>query len=146
MVYGNSEYLIHGTQWENAIRILQIKKIVANPPKKYKTFLAEWKPIKQIFTQFIYKDIPNQEQYNPGWGGVWIVLSKQLLKDFPFYATKIGGFLNNFEDAFNADDIIIKSPKGGLSRMPNVMKLKKIINDYCKIDTSLEKLTYPLIP
>ena len=140
MVSKNEEYLIHGTQWENAIRILQMKKILANPPKKYKTFLAEWKPTKQIFTQLIYKDIPNQEQYNPGWGGVWIVLSKQLLKDYPFYATGIGGFLNNFEDAFNADNdkigndeikgkikgIIIKG-EGNLDKIPNLTKLKNHI-------------------
>jgi hypothetical protein len=92
---------------------------------------------------------------------VWFVLSKQLLKDYPFYATRIGGFLDNFQDAFKIkndgkDDekdendkndkkiknIIIKSPKGGLSRMPNLIKLKNVINDYCKIDSSMEKFTY----
>ena len=80
-------------------------------------------------------------------GDVWFVLSKQLLKDYPFYATGIGGFLDNFDDAFDdkikdSEDIIIKSPKGGLSRMPNLMKLRNVINDYCKKDSSLEKLTY----
>ena len=114
----NSEYLIHGTQIENAIRILQQKTLLANPPKKYKVILADWIPTKQIFTQLIYKDIPNHEKYNPGWGNVWFVLSKQLLKDYPFYATRIGGFLDNFDDAFDdkikdSEDIIIKSPKGG---------------------------------
>jgi hypothetical protein len=64
------------------------------------------------------------------------VLSKQLLKDYPFYATRIGGFLDNFQDAFkiNTDDkdkiknVIIKSFKGGLSRIPNLTKLKNIID------------------
>ena len=37
----NSEYLIHGTQTENAIRILQLKTLLANPPKKYKGILAD---------------------------------------------------------------------------------------------------------
>ena len=157
----NSEYLIHGTQIENAIRILQLKKLLANPPKKYKVILADWVPTKQIFTQLIYKDIPNQDKYNPGWGACWLVFSKHLLKDYPFYATQIGGFLDNFQDAFkiNTDgkddekdekdkndkkikNIIIKSPKGGLSRMPNLIKLKNVINGYCKIDSSMEKFTY----
>lgn len=138
----NKEYLLHGTQVENAIRILQQKKILANPPKKYKVMLADWEPTKQIFTQLIYKDIPNQENYIPHWGQIAFVLSKELLKDYPFYATRVGKFLNNFEDAFsntdtetveNKEDIIIKSPKGGLSRMPNLAKLRNYINEHCKI-------------
>jgi len=143
----NSEYLIHGTQTKNALRILQLKKLLANPPKKYKGILADWAPTKQIFTQLIYKDIPNQEKYNPGWGAIWFVLSKQLLKDFPFYATEIGGFLDNFDDAFDdkikdSEDIIIKSPKGGLSRMPSITKLRNFIDGYCKTNVDLDKITY----
>jgi len=151
----NKEYLLHGTRGENAIRILQQTKILANPPKKNKVILADWVPTNQIFTQFIYKDIPNQENYNPHWGSIAFVLSKELLKDYPFYATHVGGFLNNFEDAFtktktntnteiveNKEDIIIKSPKGGLSRMPNLTKLKNYINEYCKTNVYLDKITY----
>lgn len=144
-----NEYLIHGTEVENALRILQLQKILANPPKKYKVMLADWKSTNQIFTQLIYKGIPNQEYFIPHWGSIAFVLSKELLKDYPFYATRIGGFLNNFEDAFNVkevenkEDIIVKSPKGGLSRMPNLSKLRKHINDYCKNGYQImDKLTF----
>jgi hypothetical protein len=137
----SQEYLIHGTQIKNAINILQSKTILANPPQKYKVVLADWAPTKQIFTQLIYPDIPNEKYNKPGWGNLQFVLSKQLLKDYPFYATEIGGFLDNFKDAFSTDDIIIKSPKGGLSRMPNLTKLKNHINDYCK-NSDLDGLEY----
>jgi hypothetical protein len=129
MPLSDSEYLIHGTQDENAIRILKKKTISANPPKKYKAMLSEWPETKQIFTQLIYKDIPNQQYNNPGWGSIKFILSKQILKDYPFYATHIGHFFNNFNDAFepNNKDIIIKSPKGNLARMPNLTKLRNHI-------------------
>ena len=129
MPLSDSEYLIHGTQVENAIRILQMKTISANPPKKYKAMLADRPETNQIFTQLIYKDIPNQQYNNPGWGTTKFILSKQILKDNPFYATHIGHFFNNFNNAFepNSKDIIIKSPKGNLPRMPNLTKLRNHI-------------------
>jgi hypothetical protein len=99
--------------------------------------------------------IPNQEDNNLGWGNVRFVLSKQLLKDKPFYATRIGGFLDNFQDAFKIhtdgkddekdkkiENIIIKSSKGGLSRMPSLIKLRNVINEYCKKNVYLSKITY----
>lgn len=50
------------------------------------------------------------------------------MKDYPFYATRIGGFYNNFSDAFRKDSIdnkyiFIKS-KGNLKKIPNLKKLK----------------------
>ena len=132
------EYLLHGTQDENLIRILKKNAIQAKPPKKYITMLVI-KPSNQIFTQLIYKDIPNQGTQKPFWGSSVIVLSKQLLKDYPFYATGVGGFKTNFEEAFKEDNeihednkIIIKSPLGNLSRMPNLTKLKNKINQFCE--------------
>lgn len=128
------EYLIHGTNYDNLIRILKKNAIQAKPPKKYITMLVN-KPSNQIFTQLIYKDIPYQEKQKPFWGMNVIVLSKQLLKDYPFYATGVGGFKTNFQDAFKEDkedDIIIKSPLDNLSRMPNLTKLKNKINQFCK--------------
>ena len=97
------EYLIHGTQYDNLIRILKKNAIQAKPPKKYIIMLVN-KPSNQIFTQLIYKDIPYQAKQNPNWGSCAIVLSKQLLKDYPFYATRIGGFKINFQDAFKEDN------------------------------------------
>lgn len=145
------EYLIHGTQDENLLRILKKNAIQAKPPKKYITMLVN-EPSNQIFTQLIYKDIPYQAKQNPFWGSCAIVLSKQLLKDYPFYATRIGGFKTNFQDAFkedkkdkeeeyneesNKNDIIIKSPLGNLSRIPNLTKLKNKINQFCNKGANL---------
>ena len=136
----SEEYLLHGTQYENLIRILEKNTIQAKPPKKNITMLVN-KPSNQIFTQLIYKNIPNEDGQQPYWGMCVIVLSKQLLKDYPFYVTPIGGFKDKFENAFKEDnedkeehmkdDIIIKSPFGNLSRIPNLTKLKNKINQFC---------------
>jgi len=137
------EYLIHGTQDDNLLRILKKNAIQAKPPKKNITMLVN-KPSNQIFTQLIYKDIPNEKTQKAFWGSCAIVLSKQLLKDYPFYATYVGGFKDNFQDAFKEDNednvdneehiknnIFIKSPSGNLSKMPNLTKLKNKINQFC---------------
>jgi len=141
----NNDFLIHGTQIENAFRILTVGKIQSNPPKNYIVMLKN-KSSKQIFTQLIYKDIPNEEINSSFWGRVVFILSKQLLKDYPFYSTRVGDFMNKFNNAFannNSLDekIIIKSKDGNLSRMPNLTKLKTHINEYCK-DNILGDLSF----
>jgi hypothetical protein len=56
-----SEYIIHGTQTKNLIKILHDGYIDNDPDKKYMAMLGEWGKTKQIFAQLIYKDIPNEK-------------------------------------------------------------------------------------
>ena len=128
------EYIVHGTQQENLIHILQDGYIDTKPPKKNITMLKDKLP-KQIFTQLIYKDIPNQEKESPHWWNSAIVLDKSILKDYPFYATYVGGFSDKFENGMKSDNVIIYG-EGNLSRMPNLTKLKN------KINKSMEQLKH----
>ena len=62
----SSEYIIHGTTEVNLIKILKAGYIDNNPSKKDLLMLKEWgAKTKQIFTQLIYKDIPNEKNQNP---------------------------------------------------------------------------------
>lgn len=114
-----SEYIIHGTQPINLINILKDGFIDNEPIKKYRTMLKT--SPKLIFTQLIYPDIPNETKQNPHWLQSCIVLKKELLKDYPFFVTPVGGF-----DA-EEKNIILKG-NGNLSKMPSIVKLKKYIN------------------
>lgn len=120
------EYIIHGTQIENLIKILQDGYIDNKPKKKDITMLKD-KPSNQIFTQLVYKDIPNQSNQIVHWGTCVIILDKQLLKDYPFYATRIGGFSDKFENGKTNEETIIYGD-GNLTKMPNLTKLKNVIN------------------
>ena len=126
------EYIIHGTQIENIIKILQDGYIDNKPKKKDITMLKD-KPSNQIFTQLVYKDIPNQSNQIVHWGTCAIVLDKQLLKDYPFYATRIGGFSDKFENGKTNEETIIYGD-GNLTKMPNLTKLKNVINKRMKRD------------
>ena len=97
----NGEYIVHGTQEKNIIRILKKNALEAEPPAKYKTMLINSKP-KQIFTQLLYKDIPNQHKCIPHWGSIAIIFSTKLLQDYPFYSVPVGGFKSSFARAFRA--------------------------------------------
>ena len=55
-----SEYIIHGTQIKNLIKILKDGYINNDPDKKDIVMLKDWGKTRQIFTQLIYKDIPNE--------------------------------------------------------------------------------------
>jgi hypothetical protein len=124
----NSEYIIHGTSDVNLIKILKAGYIDNNPSKKDLLMLREWDvKTKQIFTQLIYKDIPNEKYQNPHWYSAAIVLDKKILKDYPFYATHIGGFKDKFENGKTNEKTIIYGD-GNLSRMPNLTKLKNAIS------------------
>jgi hypothetical protein len=126
----SEQYIIHGTP--NIIKILEDGYINNNVSKKDLYVLN--KSSGQIFTQLIFYDLPNESIQQPCWGAYSIVLNTEILKDLPFYATNIGGFLNNFQDAFSdkckdtykQNEIIIKSP-GYLSKIPNLRKLKNFI-------------------
>lgn len=120
------DYIIHGTQVENLIKILQ-DGYIDNKPKKKDIVMLKDKPSNQIFTQLIYKDIPNQANQTVHWGACAIVLDKQLLKEYPFYATRIGGFSNTFENGKTNEDTIIYG-EGNLTKMPKLTKLKNVIN------------------
>jgi len=114
-----NEYIIHGTQPINLINILKDGFIDNEPIKKYRTMLKT--SPKLIFTQLIYPDIPNETKQNPHWLQCCIVLKKELLKDYSFFVTPVGGF-----DA-KEKQIILQSD-GNLSKMPSIVKLKKYIN------------------
>ena len=117
------EYIVHGTNYDNLIKILENGYIDNKPAKKDIIMLAH-KPSNQIFTQFIYKDIPNQAHQITHWWSCAIILDKSILKDYPFYSTTVGGFSNKFENGMKSDSAIIHGD-GNLSRMPNLTKLKK---------------------
>jgi len=121
------EYIVHGTTPENLINILQYGYIDTKPPKKNRTMLKD-KPSNQIFTQLVYYDIPNQKEQIQHWFSCAIILDKKILKDYPFYATDIGGFRDNFNNGLNNEKSIIYG-EGNLSRMPNLTKLKNKINN-----------------
>lgn len=128
------EYIIHGVYTDNLIGILEDGIIAINNKKKkvYQKMID--KEINQIFTQLIYNNIPYEETQKPHWYNYVIVLDKKILKDYPFYACKIGHFYDKFNDAFSDEDnkVFVKS-RGKLKRMPNLTKLKKnCIEKYIK--------------
>jgi len=98
--------------------------------------------IKQIFTQIIYRDLPNQEYQIPHWFSCAMVLDKKILKDYAFYATRMGSFYNKFNDAFkeNSNNIFVKS-KGKMKKFPNLKNLKKFIDERLK-DNKLGKVEF----
>lgn len=120
------EYIIHGTQEINLLSILVDGYIDIS----YRNGAMVEGNIKQIFTQIIYNNLPNEEIFTPHYGQCAIILDKKILKDYAFYSTKIGGYYNKFNDAFKEDsnNIIVKS-KGKLKKIPNLKKLKKIIEE-----------------
>ena len=122
-----SEYIIHGTQAKNLIKILKVGYITNDPDKKDIVMLKHQAQPKQIFTQLVYKDIPNEKIKKPYWMSCAIILDKKILKDYPFYATIIGSFKIKFEDGKTSEDTILYG-EGNLTRMPNLSKLKTKIN------------------
>lgn len=105
------------------------------------------KPSNQIFTQLIYPDIPYEEAYIPHYGGIAIVLSPNLLFDYSFYITRIGGFLNKFNNAFkqskkkynnqlsfSKNNIIRHHTTNNATDLQKKIKIaKKLINKQCQI-------------
>jgi hypothetical protein len=122
----NSEYIIHGTNSVNLLNILNNGYIDNTPPKKHIMMLHD-NPPKQIFTQLIYKDLPNEKIERPLWFNCAIVLDKKILKDYPFYATSVGGFTDKFENGKTNEETFVYGD-GNLSIMPNLIKLKNAIS------------------
>lgn len=127
------EYIIHGTLDKNLLHILQDGFIDNNPPFKNIAMLSDNHPA-QIFTQLMYYDIPNQKNEIPHWMYCCIILDKQILKDYPFYATSIGKFSDTFKNGKDDPNTII-SGDGNLTRMPTLTKLKNHINTFMNKNT-----------
>jgi hypothetical protein len=125
------EYIIHGTTVKNLEDILNSKYIEANINKKNKGMLDQSQSVNQIFTQLLYRNLPNENIQIPYWFDCAIILDKKILKDYPFYSTITGGFLNNFKDAFikNPKQNIYAKGKGNLQKMPNLKNLKNNIEN-----------------
>jgi len=136
----SSEYIIHGTNTTNLINILNDGYIDNTPPKKNIMMLND-KPPKQIFTQLIYKNIPNEKIERPLWFNCAIVLDKKILKDYPFYATRIGGFADKFENGKTNEETIVYG-EGNLSRMPNLTKLKNQISNRLNMKGVMKGLSF----
>jgi hypothetical protein len=123
-----ASYVIHGTTLDNLIHILKSGCLETNP-KHAKKFLDEehYNP-HQIFTQILFKDLPDEVHQRPHWWGVGIVLDKKILKEQKWYATRIGGFREHFDDAFNQNSedakILAKNENPNVARIPSLKKLK----------------------
>ena len=80
------EYIIHGTTVKNLEDILNSKYIEANINNKNKGMLKD-NLVNQIFTQLLYRNLPNENIQIPHWWDCALILDKKILKDYPFYAT-----------------------------------------------------------
>lgn len=126
-----NEYIIHGTSFNNAKKIIKDKKLKINTNKDNKLMVK--KDIKQIFTQFIFKNIPNQNIMISHWGSIVFVLDKKIMKELPFYTIEgQGSFSNSFKNGMKRKDLIAKG-NGKMKIMPKLKKLKEEINKICKI-------------
>jgi len=130
----HDEYLVHGTYYENLLNILKDGYIDIKPKSKNAIIMLDDKPPRQIFTQLLYYDIPNQANTIPHWMTSAIILDKQLLADYPFYATHITGFKKKFNNGLinnksntKYDNEILVRGKGNLEHIPNLSKLKNHI-------------------
>lgn len=125
------EYIIHGTFAKNVESILKSGYIEANKNKRLPGMLDESQSVNQIFTQLVYRNLPNENNQISHWCPYCFILDIKILKDYPFYATGIGSFCNKFSDAFikNAKKIYLKG-KGNLKKIPNLKKLKEEIEKH----------------
>jgi len=94
------EYIIHGTFNKNVESILKSGYIEANKNKRLPGMLIEEQSVNQIFTQLVYRNLPNENNQITHCCPYCFILDIKILKDYPFYATGIGSFRNTFSDAF----------------------------------------------
>ncbi len=106
-------FLVHGTTIKNVHKILMDGYISDNPPKRNMTSSQ----CNIVFTQLLVGGLPRESTQVPCWFWNGIILDKRILKDYPFYATDIGGFANKFTDGKKK---CIISGEGKLNRLPNV--------------------------
>ncbi len=126
-----SEYIVHGTHSKNIESILSDGYIRTDMDKKYLSMLYTHSNF--IFTQLVYRDIPNEKYSNPCYGQYAFILDKQILKDLPFYAGYIACFkyINKNDGSYDKNYIYMHG-KGKLKRMPRLTKIKNKIEDYMK--------------
>ncbi len=124
------EYIIHGVPTANLESILKDGFISINNKKKKVGQKIIDKEINQIFTQLIYRNIPYEKTQIPHWWNNVIVLDKKILKDYPFYSCRIGGFYDKFNNAFLPEADIFMKSSGKLKRIPKLNKLKNNIEKY----------------
>jgi len=134
-------YIIHGTDKDNAIKILKDGMIKINDGKFTQDTIIK-NNIGQIFTQLIYKNIFNENIQKPFWFKICFVFKKEILKKYPFYAVGIGHFYDSFEEGMSKKSKKIVFGKGNLKIMPKLTKLKDFINFYMKKDKSLIDFTH----
>ena len=130
------EYIIHGTYKKNLENILKNGYINPNVKEKDLSFLTQ--PSNQIFTQLLYRDLPNEENNIPHFGSCCFILDKNILRDFPFYGTHTLGFLDKFNNAFSKDEVSKKNlvkGYGNLKKRPNLKKLKNNIESIMNENT-----------
>ena len=109
----NSQYIIYATTNKNLLQILKDGYIT--PKSKLVGYYMSINSPKQIPTQLMYYNIPNQANMWP-YMGTCIVFDKKLLQDFPFTATP------------RYDSNIINFGKGKLTKPPKLTKLKSYIS------------------
>jgi hypothetical protein len=138
-------YVIHGTFLGNLSHILKSSQLETHPKYGRKFLDTDHYNPHQIFTQILFTDLPNEMHQLPHWFGVGIALDKKILKDKKWYATKIGGFLEQFSDAFNSEtnkkqltqehqdgEILARNAKPNAARIPSLKKLKEHITSRMK--------------
>jgi hypothetical protein len=121
-------YIIHGTQSNNAIKILKDGYIKINHENNIDGTYIKYN-INQIFTQLLYRNIINENNQKPFWFNTCFIFKKEILKKYPFYAVgPIGSFYDNFDEGMKKDSNKIIYGKGNLKIMPKLQKLKDFIN------------------
>jgi len=131
-----SEYIVHGTSHNNVESILSDGYIRTDIDEKHLSLLNTC--YNFIFTQLVYRDIPNEKYNNPSYGQYVFILDKRILKDLPFYAGQIACFENIKPDGSYDKDSIYIYRKGKLKRMSRLTKLKNEIEDSMKKDMIFE--------
>lgn len=131
-------FILHGTSVPKLLNIIEEGGLKRKPKKKFENMLK--KPTKFIFTQLVFRelgDITKEDQLH--WPGMCIVqLNANVLKDFPFIATRIGNFdkynLMNDETfkKIRKDPEVFAKGTGNLKRMPSLTLLRHRILKYIK--------------
>ena len=133
-------YIIHSTFQKNTLSILQ-DGYLDTSKENNQNILG--KPIDQIFTQMIYRDIPFESNQKPYWWDDCFILSTKILKDKKFYGTIGLGFCDKFEDCMDYNnskpDII---GKGKLKKIPNLTKFKSKLYQHMKNKLYLGNLRF----
>lgn len=135
-------YVIHGTSLNNLSHILKSSQLETHPKYGRKFLDTEHYNPHQIFTQILFTDLPNESNQRPHWSEVGIVLDKKILKDKKWYATRIGSFLEQFNNAFKTESnkkqltqehqdsgILARNAKPNAARIPSLKKLKDHITN-----------------